>query len=218
MPHQMTESLPARILLADDHLLFSNGLKLLLDQQPGWVVCGQVSTADQVFPAMHRLAPQLVVLDLNFAGTNGIDLGKKLLASFPAVKLLMLTMYNQVKLLEETRKAGLHGYLLKDTKPDDLFTGIQTIFAGGQVFDKRVLQLTDPTSDPFGDDFARRLNLTFREVEIIRLIRDGLTSEQISDRLRISFFTVKSHRKNIHTKLDLTNVADLIQFANRNKI
>ena len=124
-------------------------------------------------------------------------------------------MYDQVRLLEETRRAGLHGYLLKDTTPAELTAGIQVILNGGTIFDNRITQPANGADNSFGDDFARRLNLTFREVEIIRLIRDGLTSEQIADRLNISFFTVKSHRKNIHSKLDLTNVADVVQFANR---
>ncbi|WP_375448519.1 response regulator [uncultured Fibrella sp.] len=207
--------MPCKILIVDDHLLFSNGLRLVLERNQDWVVCGQIPTADQVTTAVHTLSPDLVILDVNLNGTNGIDLGRKLIANFKRVKVLILTMYDQVRLLDETRRAGLHGYILKDTTPAKLTAGIQAILDGGTTFDGWVTQPVNDTGDPFGDDFARRLNLTFREVEIIRLIREGLTSEQIANRLNISFFTVKSHRKNIHSKLDLTNVADVIQFANK---
>jgi DNA-binding NarL/FixJ family response regulator len=211
----MVNALRCKILLADDHLLFSNGLKLLLEQQTDLVVCGQVSTAGQVLEVVHRLSPHLVVLDVNLNGANGIDLGKQLRSDFQSIKVLMLTMYNQVKLVEETRKAGLQGYLLKDTNPAELIDSIRVILTGGTAFDARVLLPNQASDDAFEDDFARRLNLTFREVGIIRLIRDGLTNDQISDRLHISIFTVKTHRKNIHTKLNLTNVADVVRFANQ---
>ncbi len=213
----MVTQLPAKILLVDDQLLFSNGLSLLLNQHPGFTVCGQIPTASQLLAAIHRLSPQIVLLDINLGGTNGIDLGKTLLQEFSEIKVLILTMYNHVKLLEQTRRAGLHGYLLKDNDPAELVAGIETVLAGGTVFDPRVL-LPETDKDPFGDDFAQRLQLTFREVDIIRLIRDGLTNDQMADRLSISVFTVKTHRKNIHTKLGLTNMADLIQFANRHGI
>lgn len=205
---------PHKLLIVDDHQLLNDGLKSILQNQPDFVVCGQVFRADDVLEAVHSRQPDLVLLDVNLRGSNGIDLGQKILTNFPSVKILILTMYNQTKLLEDARRGGLHGYLLKDANPLDLIDGIRTILNGGHVFDKQVQQTQTP-DDSFGDDFARRLNLTFREVEIIRLIRDGLTNEQIADRLNISFFTVKTHRKNIHAKLGITNVVDLIQFANK---
>ncbi|MEZ0543112.1 response regulator [Fibrella arboris] len=207
--------MPCQILIVDDHLLFSNGLKLLLERRPDWTVCGQIAVATQVADAIRRLSPNLVILDVNLNGTNGIDLGRDLIGHFKAIKVIILTMYDQPKLLEETRRAGLHGYLLKDTTPSQLIEGIQTVLDSGTVFDTRVSPAAGDNENQFGDDFARRLNLTFREVEVIRLIRDGLTSEEIADKLCISAFTVRSHRKNIHSKLYLTNVADVIQFANK---
>jgi len=209
-------SLPThKILLVDDHQLMSDGLKGLLEKQPDFVVCGQVFEAPAVLPAVHSLQPNLVLLDINLRGTNGIDIGRKILTDFPVVKVLILTMYNQTKLLDETRRAGLHGYILKDSSTTDLISGIRAVLSGGRAFDKRVQQ-DDTHEDAFGDDFAWRLNLTFREVEIIRLICDGLTTEQIADKLHIAATTVKTHRKNIHSKLGITNVVDLVQWAKKN--
>lgn len=207
-------SIPHTLLLVDDHQILSDGLKAILEQQPDFVVCGQVFEAGGVLPAIQKLQPDLVLLDINLHGTNGIDIGRTILTDFPVVKVLMFTMYNQPKLLDETRRAGLHGYFLKDSHPSDLFGGIRAVLNGGKAFDKRVT-VNEPPADPFGDDFAERLNLTFREVEIIRLIRDGLTNEQVAARLHISPLTIKTHRKNVYSKLNLTNVADLVQFANK---
>lgn len=203
---------PNRLLLIDDHRLFNDGLKSLLDAQPDLTVCGQVFTAADALSAVHRFHPQLVLLDINLQGTNGIDLGIQLIRQFTGLRVILLTMYNQPKLLEEARRAGLHGYLLKEATTDQLLTGIRTVLSGGTFF-----KLDDPESSPmndlFNDDFARRLNLTFREVEIIRLICQGLSSEQIAEQLNLSIETIKTHRKNIYFKLNISKVADLIQFA-----
>ncbi len=211
----MTAPLRHKILLVDDHQMMNDGLKGILEKQADFVVCGQVFEAPDVLPAVHSLQPNLVLLDINLHQTNSIDIGRKILRDFPVVKVLMLTMYNQTKLLEETRRAGLHGYMLKDSSTTDLINAIRTVLGGGQAFDKRIKQ-DDSLADAFDDDFARRLKLAFREVEIIRLIRDGFTTEQIAAKLFIAASTVKTHRKNIHSKLGITNVVDLVQWANKN--
>lgn len=204
-----------KILLVDDHQLMSDGLKEILEKYADLSVCGQVDGAPGVLPAIHSLQPDLVLLDINLRGTNGIDVGRQILTSFPAVKVMMLTMYDHTRMLNDTRRAGLHGYMLKDSSPSALIESIRAVLRGEKAFDKRVQPDTSST-DAFGDDFTRRLNLTLREVEIIRLIRAGCTTEQIADKLHIAVDTVKTHRKNIHTKLGLTNVVDLVQWANRN--
>jgi DNA-binding NarL/FixJ family response regulator len=213
----MPTNYPHKLLLVDDHQILNDGLKVILEKQPDFLVCGQVFNSEGVMPAIQTLTPDLVLLDINLHGSNGIDIGRNILTNFSAVKVLILTMYDQPKLLNETRRAGLHGYFLKDSNPIDLFAGIRAVLAGGQAFDKRV-QTQQPPADLFGDDFAQRLNLTFREVEIIRLIRDGLTNEEVAIQLHISPFTAKTHRKNVYSKLNLTNVADLVQFANKHGI
>jgi DNA-binding NarL/FixJ family response regulator len=213
----MPTNYPHKLLLVDDHQILNDGLKVILEKQPDFLVCGQVFNSEGVMPAIQTLTPDLVLLDINLHGSNGIDIGRNILTNFSAVKVLILTMYDQPKLLNETRRAGLHGYFLKDSNPVDLFAGIRAVLAGGQAFDKRV-QTHQPPADLFGDDFAQRLNLTFREVEIIRLIRDGLTNEEVAIQLHISPFTAKTHRKNVYSKLNLTNVADLVQFANKHGI
>lgn len=208
----MEPSPPARLLLIDDHRLFNDGLKSLLDAQPDLTVCGQIFTAADALAAVHRLNPQLVLLDINLQGTSGIDLGCQLLHNFTGLQVMLVTMYNQPKLLDEARRAGLHGYLLKEVSTDQLLAGIRTVLNGGTYFSLNESGNNAP-DDRFGDDFAQRLSLTFREVEIIRLICQGLSSEQIAEQLNLSVETVKTHRKNIHFKLGISKVADLIQFA-----
>jgi DNA-binding NarL/FixJ family response regulator len=213
----MTQGL-TKILLIDDHKIFNDGLKSLLNEQPNFTVCAQVFQARDVFFTIQSHNPELIVLDINLQGISGIDLGKKIVADFPKIKVMVLTMYNQSKLLDEVRQAGLHGYLLKDATTPELLMAIQSVLAGNSYFDPNVTKAELLSDDPFGDDFARRLNLTFREVEIIRLIKEGLTNEQIAEELNLSFFTIKTHRKNIYFKLGINNVAELIQFATKHNL
>ncbi len=202
-----------RILLIDDHRTFNDGIKSLLTEQPDLLVCGQVFEAREVMPAVARTNPNVVLLDVNLKGINGIDLGKAIISNYPKIRVLMLTMYNQPKLLDEARRVGLHGYLLKDVATPELLHGIRTVLAGDTYFDSKVTGPAPPPDGPFGDDFARRLQLTFREVEIIALIREGLTNEQIAARIHLSVETVKTHRKNIHFKLGISKATDLVRFA-----
>ncbi|MBD2701871.1 response regulator transcription factor [Spirosoma sp. BT702] len=206
-----------RILLIDDHRLFNDGLKSLLNEQTDLSVCGQVFQASDALPTIQSTSPQLVLLDINLQGTNGIELGKIILTNFPGTRVLMLTMYNQPKLVDEVRRAGLHGYLLKDATTFELLKVIRMVLSGHTYFEVSNSKTVD-SAETFEDDFARRLNLTFREIEVISLIREGLNNEEIATRIHLSIQTVKTHRKNIHIKLGITKATDLVRFAVQNGI
>jgi len=198
--------------------LFNEGLRELLSAQPDLNVCGQVFESKDVPFALQRHDPDLVLLDLNLRGNSGLDIGKQIRATAPRTKILILTMHDQPRLLHEARRAGFEGYLLKDTIVEDLLAGIRTVLAGRTHFDPNLDPVAATPPDPFGDDFARQANLSFREVEVIRLVREGLTNEQIAERLSLAVLTIKTHRKNIHFKLGVSNVAELIQFAAKHGI
>lgn len=214
----MTLASQTKILLVDDHHIFNEGLKRLINEQPDYIVCGQVYQSKDIFPAIEHLRPRLILLDVNLKGINGIDIGKRIIKDYPDIRVMVLTMYNQAKLLEESRKIGLHGYLLKDATTSKLLKGIETVLKGESYFDDAITWSAQTDQDQFIDTFAQKLNLTFREIEIIRLIKNGFTNEQIAEQLHLSFFTIKTHRKNIHFKLGLTKVAELIDFAVKNGI
>ncbi|MBD2701646.1 response regulator transcription factor [Spirosoma sp. BT702] len=212
----MIEIILAKILLIDDHQLFNDGIRVLLSTQPDLVVCGQVFEEKDILFAVQKHTPELVLLDLNIQGRSGLEIGMQLMSSQPNLKVVILTMYNQPKLFEEALKAGFHGYMLKDSTTAELLEGIRAVIAGRKYYDPRLVKQLSPSISPFKDDFALRANLTFRELEMIRLVREGLTSEEIADKLNLSLFTVKTHRRNIYYKLGIGNVAELIEFASRN--
>jgi DNA-binding NarL/FixJ family response regulator len=214
----MVEIVPVKILLIDDHQLFNDGIRVLLSSQPDLDVCGQVFEEKDIFFSLRSLTPDLVLLDLNIQGRSGLEIGVQIMARQPQTKIVILTMYNQPKLLDEARKAGFHGYMLKESNTTELLEGIRTVIAGRKYYDSRLVAQLPLSTNTFQDDFALRANLTFREVEVIRLIREGLTSEQIAEQLNLSQYTVKTHRRNIYFKLSIGNVAELIEFANRNRL
>ena len=201
-----------RILIIDNQPVFNDGLKGLLNEQPDLMVCGQVFQASQALPAIQRTNPDLILLDINLHGINGIDLGKTILAQCPTLRILVITMYDQPRLVEEARQGGLHGYLLKNVSTPDLLRAIEVVMSGQLSFHPAVTAAAASQKDPA--TIAQELNLTFREIDIIHLIKEGLSNDQIARRLHLSIETVKTHRKNIHFKLGINKVTDLIRFAN----
>jgi DNA-binding NarL/FixJ family response regulator len=212
-----TEPLPTNpelltILLADDHLLFSDGLCGLLNAEPDMQVVGQVAIGTDVLPAVHQLRPGLILLDVNLPRQHGRDLAPILLRDFPALRVVMLTMYTEKRMVETFEQMGVHGYILKNTGRSELLTGLRAVHDGQRYFDPK---LKNPRADQQhgGDSFLKQFQLTPREVEIIRLVRAGLSSQQIADQAGLSLLTVSSHRRNIHVKLGTTSTLDLIRFA-----
>jgi len=211
----MADTPKIRVLLADDHVLFSDGLVLQLHAGESSVeVVGQVWRGNEVLPAVHRLSPDVVLLDINLPQLSGIDCARLLVRDFPSVRVLMLTMYDYQKFIDQCRSIGVAGYLLKSERVETI---IQTV---RQVYSGQTNGLPDhfpnaPASHGSDDDaLVRRFNLTPTEVKIIGLVHKGLSSQQIAGRLFVSYETVKSHRKNIYRKLNIAHLSELINFAN----
>ncbi|MBO0934692.1 response regulator [Fibrella aquatilis] len=198
-----------RILLADDHTLFSDGLALQLAQaDPAMTVVGQVFRGADVLPAVQAHTPHVVLLDINLPAPTGIECLRQLSDTYPAVKTIMLTMYAYKRFVDECRGAGAAAYLLKHVQISTMIDTIRRVLIGERIFP------TSPTVDLHAaDSFVVRFKLTPTELKVIRLMRQGLNTQQIGDQLFVSFETVKSHRKNIYRKLTITHLSDLIAFA-----
>jgi DNA-binding NarL/FixJ family response regulator len=204
--------LPARILLADDHQLFNDGLHSLLSAETDLRVVGQVYDGSGVLPAVQQHNPDLLLLDVNMPKLSGRDLAPQLLRDFPTLKLIILTMYAESRLVSTFRQMGVGGYILKNASRPTLLEGIRTVLAGGQFFDPQLK--APPTTDLHGDDvFIKQFQLTPRELSIIRLVVQGLNSQEIADKTGLSYLTIKTHRRNIHFKLNTNSTAELIRFA-----
>lgn len=211
----MSQTLKAKILLIDDHQLFNDGLKSLLSTESNIAIVGQVFEGKNVLPEIQKLSPNLLFLDINLPNENGIELSKKIAKDFPAVKIIILTMYADHQILKEAKKAGVHGYILKNSTKKELLEGISVVLAGNTYFDEKISKDVENISK---DGLSKKLGLTEREKEIIRYVREGLDSYQIAEKINLSYLTIKTHRRNIHFKLGTNTTSELIRFANENEI
>lgn len=201
------------ILIADDHQLFNDGLRTLLtfDGTPFNVV-GQVYTGAEVIPAIHTWRPDVVLLDINLPQRTGIELARQIVGEFPTIRVVIISMYSYQKFVDELKEMGVAGYLLKSASQQELISCLNRIVKGESYFDIRLGGDVDNLHHE--DEFIKRFKLSPRELQIIVLMKQGLSAPEIAQRLYLSEETVKTHRKNIYYKLNINNVAELIRFAN----
>jgi DNA-binding NarL/FixJ family response regulator len=200
--HQAT-----RILIADDHVLFNDGVKHLLASDFSDI--HQVFSGIDVERAVAQLRPQLLLLDINLPGMDGLELSKRLKKDNATLKIILLSMYNDQKFIRLAEEIGVEGYLLKSTTQRGLLSGIYAVLNGGKVYCTHA----DPHNVHAKDVFMEKYKLTQRELEIIRLIKEGKSSAQIAESIYLSVFTVETHRRNINLKLNIKNPAELVRKA-----
>jgi DNA-binding NarL/FixJ family response regulator len=201
-----------KILIADDHQLFNDGMKMMLSAEDNLQIVGQVFSGKDVLDAVHRLQPNVVLLDINMPHMNGLEVAGKLLRSYPDVRIIMLTMYSDRKFIEDCQRMGVPGYILKNSGVDVVLNAIETVLTGQRFYDPKITKSTTPNQHA-DDSFQKQFQLTKREIEIISLIGQSFTNEEIADKLFLSVATVKTHRNNINLKLGINKPADLVKFA-----
>ncbi|MCD9015899.1 response regulator transcription factor [Parachryseolinea silvisoli] len=200
-----------KVLLADDHAIVLEGLRAVLSAHDGIEVCGEASNGEQVLQFLARQHADIIVLDINMPVMNGIKCAEKVKAKYPAVKILILTMYAQKSFLEEIIRIGIEGCLLKSNTGKELSDAIIRVMEGKSYFDLIQSFCTD-------ENETTSFKLSDREIEIVKLLCEGLTSTQIAEKLFIADQTVKTHRKNILRKIGAHNTSQLVQFALNNRI
>jgi len=203
---------------ADDHAVVRSGLRMLLQAQPDMVIIGEAETGQEAVQRTVELAPDVVLMDIEMPGMNGIEATRRIKAEAPATAVLALTMYEDDQYFFEMLRAGASGYVPKRAAPDELVSAIRA--AGrGEVFlypslagrlVKDYLQ-----RGPAGESEAQNDDLTPREQEVLTLIAEGYSNNEIADRLVISAKTVDRHRENIMRKLNLHNRVELVKYALR---
>lgn len=207
-----------RILLADDHDVVRRGLREILEEQPGWIVCGEAVDGREAVEMALTLAPEIVVLDLAMPLLNGLEATRLIKRALRKTEVLILSMHNSEQMMREVLNAGALGYLLKTDTERRIKAAIETLalhkpFLTGRVTEDG-LDLTlaasrgGSVSDP----------LTAREREIVRLLSNGRSNRLISSDLGISIKTVETHRTNIMRKLGTNSVAQVVRYAMRNNL
>lgn len=203
-----------KIIIADDHLLFADGVEQILNSIPDFEVIGKVSNGKLLIQLLNSITPDLILLDINMPFMNGLEAAKKIRQRMPGVKIVFLSMYFDAKAMLNAKEDGVSGFLFKDITAPILKEKIISIVNGNLCFENYINQ--EPAWEQ--DQFAKELKLSAREIEIIRLIKSGMLNKQISTELKLSVYTIETHRKNIYRKLNLQGVGELIQFANEHKI
>ena len=192
-------------MLVDDHPLVRDGLRARLEAVPGFVVIAEAGDAEAALAEARRAEPDLVLMDIGMKrGVNGIEATRRLIASMPALRVLVLSMYDNAEYVREARRAGARGYLLKDQAAEEIVAAIRNVMAGAEHF-----AALAPPSGPTPADAA----LTPREREVLALIAEGLSSREIGERLAMGVRTVETHRTSLRRKLELPSPAALVRYA-----
>ena len=211
-----------RILIADDHSMIRQGVRSVIDAQPGWELCGEADNGRTAVELAKSLSPDIAVLDITMPGLNGVDAIRVLKTESPLTKVLILTMHDSESLAEEVILAGGYGYLLKSDAAELLPKAIEQLATGGRFLTSKFsLPPGGPHSKPerlLQNPQAVRFRLTPREREIVQHLAEGKSNKQVADSLGISLGTVETHRKNILGKLNLHSTADLVRYAIRNNL
>ncbi len=201
-----------RLMIADDHAIVRSGLKQLLSLAPDITVESEAADGKQVLEGLRHGLPDLVLLDLNMPGTSGPDLIARIRSHWPSLPILVLSMHNEPQVAARVLKAGAHGYVTKDSELDVLLTAIRRVASGGRyIVQELAEQLVFDRSA--NDDRPVHTLLSDRELEILRLLVQGRSVNEIADQLCISNKTVSTHKARLMDKMNLHTTADLVRYA-----
>jgi DNA-binding NarL/FixJ family response regulator len=202
--------MPVRVFIVDDHPVVVAGLHSLLSQLDNIEVAGAVSNAFEAIPFLKNEPVDVILLDINLPDISGIDLCKKIHREFPSVKILGISTFSERSYISRMIGNGASGYLIKSASAGEIAEAIDTVLQGKIYLSVSVEHMLRPLSTTPLDSLPA---LTKREKEILSHIAEGLTNNQIAEKLFISPLTVDSHRKNLLTKLNVNNTAALVRFA-----
>ena len=204
-----------RILLADDHVIVRHGLKLLIDGQPDMTVIAEVSDGDAAVQRAVQLKPDVIVMDISMPGMNGLAATRTLRQLRPDAAIVTLTRHSDDAYLQELLRAGVSGYVLKQSAPTELLQAIRAAAAGGQYLDSALTaRVTAGFLGKQGKGVSRpTATVSERESEVLRLIASGYSNKEIAARLSLSVKTVEAHKANAMKKLDLNGRIDIVKYA-----
>jgi len=210
-----------RILLADDHRLVREGLRKILEAEPGWDVVGEASDGREAGRLALELKPDLIVVDLAMPQLSGVDAIQQIVRRLPSARVLVLSMHADEVYVTRALKAGAHGYLLKDSAGDDLFRAVTALSQHKSFFSPAVSRI-------MLDDYLRQNaergitdryeTLSEREREVFQLIAEGKVNKEIAALLHLSPSTIETHRARIMEKLDVHSAVEIVLYAVRKGI
>jgi two-component system response regulator NreC len=204
-----------KILLAEDHRILREGLKMMIDEQPNMEVVGEADDGIEAWQKTTELQPDVVLMDVSMPRMNGADATRRIRELCPEVKIIALTAHRASAYLSQMLKAGASGYVLKNTAFNELVDAILAVAKGGRYIDRasQELMLNAPPENVTWKGDPQGKPLSEREMEVIALVANGYTNKEIANKLAISVKTVESHKANSMQKLDLKSRAEIVDYA-----
>jgi DNA-binding NarL/FixJ family response regulator len=206
-----------KVLLVDDHAIIREGLRSLLEKQPGMEVIADTDDGRKARELVRELSPNIVIMDITMPGLNGIEATRQITAEFPDVKVIALSIHSKRRYVADMLSAGATGYILKECLFDELVAAIKAVAAGGRYLSPRI-------TDVVVSDYVKRLSasddspfeaLNTREREVLQLVAEGKSTKQIALELHVSTKTIEANRRQIMDKLNIHSIAELTKYAIR---
>jgi DNA-binding NarL/FixJ family response regulator len=217
-----TPAPPLRILIADDHDMMREGVRAVIERQPGWEVCGIACTGREAVERAFALEPDIVVMDMSMPELNGLDAAQQIKRRLPQTEILIVTAHDTDELIREVFEAGAKSFISKSEAQHFLVEAIQSLSQHKPFFTNKVSEvlfaeiLNRSGAKSHAAQTSKRL--TAREREIVQLLAEGRSNKEVADALGISVRTAETHRASVLRKLSLDSLASLVRYAIRNKI
>jgi DNA-binding NarL/FixJ family response regulator len=204
-----------KVLIVDDHPITRQGLRMLVDLQPDFIVCGEADNAAYAMDLAAKLKPDVAIVDITLRTANGIELTKNLKAHSPELLILIVSMHDEDLFAERALRAGARGYLMKHEASDQVINALRRIVTGEVYVSERVQarMLSRMVNSRTGEVASPVESLSDREMEVFQLLGNGYSTRQIAERLNLSVKTIDSYREHLKLKLNLESGADLIRYA-----
>ncbi len=201
------------VVSVDDHEIFRLGLISILNKIPSIKVIGDVENGAHLFNLLKQNVPDIIFMDIDLGDENGIDVTRKVLAKYPNVMVLAITSSDEIRYFNEMIEAGAVGFLLKNIREAELKVAIQEVLEGNMYFSKEFLIIARQLNPV--QKKSKNYQISEREKEVLRLICQGYSNQEISDHLILSVHTVDAHRRNLLSKLNARNTAEMIMISFR---
>jgi len=210
-----------KCLVVDDHTLFRDGIRRLLDSEPDVQVTGEARDAVEALEKVRELRPDVVLMDIGMPGMSSFEAARVIERNYPGTRLIFLTMYEDEEYLLQCLDVGASGYVLKDAPPPRLISAVREVYQGRKYLSPQVVEklVDDFRSRSHGSQgVARSSTLTPREREVVKMIAEGNSVKDIANLLGLSVKTVEAHKFNLMRKLNIHNKAQLVTYAIQKKI
>lgn len=212
------------VFLVDDHQIVRDGIKSLLLDSSEISIAGEALNGKELMEKIENARPDVILMDISLPDISGIELTKQITQQFPEIKIVILSMYTQEEFITNSIASGAKGYLPKNTTQQELLNAIITVYNGKEYYNDTVSKIilenyiSTVRKSKEAEEGKDEENLSVREKQILKLYVEGMTNQQIADKLFISIRTVESHKNHIMQKLGVKSTVELVKYAIRNNI